>query len=156
MLLRWQGHQAWKGEHSWRGWWPVRTASRLLGTEDWGEQPRWGWWPFGAIGWYRWAPRRGFRLNLMGNRGTSLAEDESGRRLAENVCYVFKLSARSRPGATSVYRMKVWENGEPEPPAWDVTGSGVADELSSGSAVLLAHHVDATFGDVQVVEATEG
>jgi hypothetical protein len=150
VMLRWTSHRAWKGEQSWRGWWPVRTAARWLGQEDWGDQPRWGWWPFGALGWYRWAPQRGFRLNFMGNRGACLAEDASGRVLEIGRCYVFKLRAESRPGATSAYRLKVWEQGAAEPAGWDLVGNGVADELREGSVLLLSHHADVTFGNVRV------
>lgn len=150
VLLRWESHQAWKGERSWRGWGPVRRAARWLGQEDWGDQPRWGWWPFGALGWYRWAPRRGFRLNIMGNRGALIADDTSGRVLRIGTTYVFKLRVASRPGATSLYWMKVWEEGSAEPEAWNLTGDGLADELREGSIVLVSHHADATFGNVRV------
>lgn len=153
VMLRWTSHRAWRGERSWRGSWPARTAARWLGWEDWGDQPRWGWWPFGALGWYRWAPRRGFRLNIMGNRGACIAEDMSGRALGIDTCYAFKLRVQSRPGSTSLYRMKVWEEGTAEPAAWDLTGEGVADELAEGSILLVSHHADATFGDVHVDSA---
>ncbi len=50
------------------------------------------------------------------------------------------------------YRLKVWEAGTAEPFAWDIESAlppGVPDQ---GSLALVAHHVDATFGDVQVRE----
>lgn len=47
--------------------------------------------------------------------------------------------------------MKIWEDDAPEPAEWDLTTRGLDDELRSGSVLLLAHHVDVTFGNVEIV-----
>jgi hypothetical protein len=131
VLLRWRGHYDWDG-----------------------HQPRWGYWPMGALGWYRWSSTLGYRLNIVGNNEVMLAEDHSGRKLAFGVRYLFKMRVESRAGQTSLYRLKVWEDGAPEPAGWDLTGAGPAGELGQGSMLLLAHQTDASFGNVTIVPVT--
>ena len=47
--------------------------------------------------------------------------------------------------------MKIWPEGQAEPPAWDVTGVAPAGtDLASGCLLLLLHHADASYGDVTV------
>ena len=49
----------------------------------------------------------------------------------------------------SRYRVKLWPVGEAEPEPWDLERYESGD-LESGSALLLAHHADVTFGNVTV------
>jgi len=151
ILLRWNGHYHWKREPSRHGWWPLRSVRRWLGHDDWTDRPRWGWWPFGALGWYRWQRGKGYRVHLIGNAAIPIAEEDSKRELRLGLPYVFKVGVHSRPGQTSLYRMKVWEQAAHEPTGWDLMGPGPRGELTQGSALLVAHHVDAQFGDVSVV-----
>jgi hypothetical protein len=48
-----------------------------------------------------------------------------------------------------LYSFKSWAQGTPEPVTWLFQYSGVND-LPTGSVVLIAHHVDAVFGDITV------
>ena len=49
------------------------------------------------------------------------------------------------------YSSKIWANGDVEPADWDWVETQTSDTaLRSGGVALLAHHVDATFGDVTV------
>jgi hypothetical protein len=48
----------------------------------------------------------------------------------------------------------MWEDGTPEPIGWQLSAAGEQGELSQGSALLVAHKVDATFGNVSVVPVT--
>jgi hypothetical protein len=131
----------------------VGIALRWKGHEDWdSSQPRWGYNPKGAIGWYSWSGELGrYHLSLLGHGEHVLAEDTSGRELAFGVRYIFKMRVETQPGLTSMYRLKVWQDGTPEPSAWDVSGPGFPGELAEGSLLLVAHQTDATFGDVTVV-----
>jgi hypothetical protein len=49
-----------------------------------------------------------------------------------------------------LYRLKVWPDGSAEPAAWTVQEQLGSSELTHGSMLILAHHVDATFGAVVV------
>ena len=49
------------------------------------------------------------------------------------------------------YSFKIWAESEAEPASWDWEETQVSlDALRTGGAALLAHHVDATFGDLTV------
>ena len=130
VMVRWQGH-----------FWV-----------DGDTQPRTGWRRLGALAWYRWknnpAPAEG--LQLLGHRGLLLGE--STRTLSLGTPYIFKVSVTSNanPAKPAMYRFKVWEAAQTEPATWDFEANGVNGEPRSGSIVLLAHHVDARFGNVTV------
>ena len=130
ILMRWTGH----------------TDSPISGW-----QPKSGWWPLGAIGMYRWKHGTpGDRLQIMGNRGIIVANDTSGRKLGYEVPYIFKMRVETMPGEGGLYSFKVWEDGQPEPSGWDLTAQEGLSDPQNGSFLLLAHHVDASFGDVTV------
>jgi regulation of enolase protein 1 (concanavalin A-like superfamily) len=136
----------------------VGILVRWPGHYDWdGSQPRHGWHPMGAIGWYRnnLLQEGGIRLNMYGGGDRILAEDTSGRKLDLGVPYMFKMRVESRPEQSSLYQLKVWEQGTPEPGEWDLVSGGYSTELEHGSLLLLAHHADATFGSVQVTPLSD-
>jgi hypothetical protein len=129
ILMRWDGH------YDWGGW-----------------QPTIGWYPMGALGWYRWRKDTlGDRLMMIvGEDGRPPTEDTSGRKLSYHVSYLFKMRVETISGQGD-YGLKVWEEGQPEPSAWDLTAQGELSDPQYGSLLLVAHHVDASFGDVVVI-----
>ncbi|HIZ37831.1 MAG TPA: hypothetical protein H9815_18800, partial [Candidatus Ruania gallistercoris] len=124
--LRWQGH-----------------------TQVQNEQPAYGWYPAGGYSWYRFYDN-GPRWEMFGNHNSPA---ERGRRNAIDFdpgdTYLMRVRVESLPGGGATYSMRMWEDGTPEPTTWMGT---IIDEDSppNGSIVLIAHHVDATFGDVTV------
>jgi uncharacterized repeat protein (TIGR02543 family) len=130
ILMRWTGH----------------TDDPI---SDW--QPKSGYLPLGALGMYRWKnDALGDRLQLMGNGAIIVAEDTSGRKLEYDVPYIFKMHVETMPGRGGLYSLKVWEDGQPEPSAWDLYAQEELSDPQNGSFLLFAHHVDASFGDVTV------
>lgn len=119
--LHWQGH--------------TRTRN---------EQPRTRFWPTGAFTWHRW--QDSCRFEFQGNLGPPLVRNSRTRQFGTT--YVMK--ARAETVADGVaYFYKVWPAAEAEPAAWDlqiVEDSGPP----SDSVLLIAHRVDAVFGDVVV------
>ena len=111
-------------------------------------QPKTGWLPLGAIGWYHWQLDHSARLEILGNDG-STAIDTSGRTLNLDTSYFFKFRVE-KTGNGPLYSLKVWQVNEMEPPVWDLSFIGAAEDPQFGSLVLLTHHVDATFGKVTV------
>jgi len=128
----------------------VGILVRWNGHGDDANQPHYAH-PFGALGWYRVLDDTP-RLRILGNDGYDIATDYSGRRLHFDVPYMFKMRAATEPGDRSYYRFKVWEVGEPEPSAWDLSGYGndIDEDELHGSMVLVAHRTDASFGDVTI------
>ncbi len=125
VLLRWKGHSVW-------GTW----------------QPNIGYLPEGGTIWYDWGDNGG-RLKLFGDDGLSIA-DQSGRKLDFDVPYIFKIRAETHPGEGTLYSAKVWAASDSEPVDWDFSGMDGPSDLPDGSMLLVAHHVDATFGTVTV------
>lgn len=153
LMTRWRGQYQWRREPGFSGSWPLRTLRRLTGRDDWSELPRWGWWPLGALGWYRWN-RRGAELSMIGNAGAAIANAPCAEPPRTGETYMFKMRCQSVIGGTGFYGLKVWIAGDDEPEAWSLRARGAEGELAHGSAVLVAHHVDATFGDVVVEPLT--
>ena len=127
LFLRWQGH-----------------------TSKDGEQPRLDFDRVGGIGWYRWKEPGGEEgLEL---RGYDWRKPTNTSKVLEfGQTYIMKMSVQSLPGDTQAYyRLKMWKQGQMEPAEWDLEGLSAENNSPSGSAVVVAHHVDAKFGNVQI------
>jgi len=122
ILLRWNGH----------------TDDPVPGL-----QPKSGWLPLGAICWYRTG-----RLEIYGNDGDILAT--VSRTLSLDVEYVFKTRVETVPGVGGLYSFKVWEEGQPEPDGWDITGQEQLSDPQAGSMMLISHLADVSFGNVAI------
>ncbi|MFN0156602.1 MAG: carbohydrate binding domain-containing protein [Bacteroidota bacterium] len=129
-LLRWPGHS-----NS-----PASTA---------GLQPKTGYLPLGALAWYSY--RTGAEnLVIAGNNLQTLASDNSGRKLLRGVRYIFKARVETLQNGGARYSLKVWADTLSEPVNWDVVGQAAITDPQQGSLLLVAHHVDASFGNVMI------
>lgn len=137
--LHWRGHYAWDQSQPRIGGWPI-GALCIYGWVEASSK---------ADGWVMHSNKPGFRFELQGVQ--NVVTDDSGRNLALGVRYIFKARAEARPDQTSFYQFKVWQDGTPEPPGWDLSGPGSVQGNEQGSVLLLAHHSDVTFGDVTIV-----
>jgi len=122
IIMRWQGHQG-------------------------SEQPRTEWWHMGAYGYYRW---RDYGPHLVLRLGRDAPIENSDVQLDVGTRYNFKMRVETMLGQGGVYSLKVWEDGHPEPAEWDLYAQDDVSDLQSGSLLLVAHRVDASFGDVTV------
>lgn len=115
-------------------------------------EPRTDWWPIGAIGWYRWRwrPFR-YQLHMIGNRAEVLGIAENHAKIQPGAPFVLQMRVVSRDGGPNQYALRVWPEGTSPPHDWDLVVDGLADEQSRGAIALVAHHVDARFGDISVV-----
>jgi len=123
--LRWQGHS------DWGGWQPVI-----------------GWRPYGGAAWYDWGTDGGV-YRLGGDTGL-YAVDSTGRKITYGQTDIWKFTVNTVAGRGSRYRFKVWNANDPEPDTWFLQGWEEPSDLPTGSFLLIAHHVDAIFGDVTV------
>lgn len=114
-------------------------------------QPRTDWWPIGAIGWYRWRwrPFR-YQLHVIGNRAEVLGIAENHAEIRHDVPFVLQMRVASRAGAPNQYALRVRPEGATESAVWDLEVDGLADEQSRGAIALVAHHVEARFGDILI------
>jgi hypothetical protein len=128
----------------------VGILCRWPGHSNDGSQPWQGIYPLGGIGLYRWTTTGSF-FQIYGNNGVILATAPQADVLEIGVSYLFKVRVQTA-GSVVTYRLKVWPVTDTEPTSWKLTGNqSVAKDPGNGSVVLLAHHVDATFGDVVIV-----
>ncbi|NLF32492.1 MAG: hypothetical protein GX591_16575 [Planctomycetes bacterium] len=137
--------------------WPSHGAGvgvllRWQGHSDWHDlMPRRGYLPFGAIAWGAIGTGDADRRMQLysGADGSTLAK-RSDRVIPVGSPTMLKAAVQSQEGRPSLYRMKLWPAGAAEPSGWDLQAENLDGELDSGSVVLLAHHTDATFGDVLI------
>jgi len=137
IIVRWSGHNS--------------TSSDLVGG------PSMGWREIGALAWYRWAGPNKAAFEIRGFGGQDITSPQSDQAIQFGVPYVFKLSVQSAAftGNAATYRFKFWPVGEPEPPQWYMTATGMPGEPAGGSAVLVAHNAMVSFGDVKIKPITD-
>ncbi|MGB5874885.1 MAG: hypothetical protein WBH56_14290, partial [Bacteroidota bacterium] len=115
-----------------------------------GRQPKSGFNPFGAIGYYSFFDdSNGPRLEMYGNGAVRVAQDLSGKTLLLGVPYYFKMQIQTIPTGP-YYGFKVWQVGQAEPVGWDLTYQANPTDPLRGSILLVGHFVDASFGTVVV------
>ena len=116
------------------------------------EQPSWAYRPFDALAWLRWQdgpdmpPQKQF-YRVDGDERRNFGEFP----IIEGKTYMFRAGCWSAEGRSSMYRCAIWEAGEDAPEAsdWQVRlPDGRAP--SRGGIALVAHHVNASFGDVEI------
>lgn len=122
-------------------------------------QPKWGYQPFGAIAWLRWRERgardAAFRQFHRGDRKETVDHGRTEVRLGEP--YVLKASCQALPAdeqgrSVTKYAFKFWHAAADEPNTWDWEQVQASqDALRQGGVALVAHYVDASFGDISVV-----
>jgi hypothetical protein len=89
------------------------------------------------------------RFQLFGNNGYILASSTSDT-LQLGVQYIFKMRVANVSNRVE-YRYKWWRANQGEPSSWQLTGSqSKSNDPGYGCVLLLAHHVDASFGAVTV------
>jgi len=126
--------------------WPGHTV-----VDD--TQPSIGWHTLGAIGWYRWPASSGEKLMLSGAAGRNNRSKSFEFKL--DVTYMFKMRVETVPNQGGRYQLKVWEMGQDEPTGWDLTLQESLADPQLGSLLLIAHEVDARFGNVTIVPINE-
>lgn len=121
-------------------------------------QPKWGYQPFGSIGWLRWARGKnpeGPNTQFYPGDGDR-SQDKQLVPIKIGATYGMVYACTTMPDApdgrgVTRYRYKVWPVNEEEPAGWTWEHIQTsAHALRNGGFVLLAHHIDATFGDVDV------
>ncbi len=125
LFLRWRGHT----DNPKAGW-----------------QPKTGWIPFGAGGFFTFEKPRG-RLEIYTEPRNFLPDP--GKRIQLGITYFFKMRCETTPTG-NLYNFKVWAVGTTEPASYDMSYLGPLSGPTDGSFLLLAHHVRATFGAVVV------
>jgi hypothetical protein len=106
----------------------------------------------GAIGWFRWGTGDTGAYFILGNEGTKLASNSTPGVPQNGVRYIYKMRVETVSGQGGRYSFKVWISGQPEPAQWLMTAQESLSDPQNGSLLLIAHHVDATFGNVTITK----
>lgn len=126
-------------------------ALRWPGHDPDGKQPTVKWYPLGATAEFRLTGDLDqCRWRIFDGKKEFYVESERRRVLALEKTYGMKHRVETLPDGRSRYRVKLWPQDDSEPMDWDLERFETGD-LASGSALLLTHHADATFGNIRVV-----
>jgi hypothetical protein len=111
-----------------------------------GEQPGYYWYPTGALAWYRYRASDPV-FELRGNDDLPIVR-QGALNLEFGRTYNFRARTETVAGGIQ-YSFKAWAQGGAEPEGWDLT---IVEDAgpATGSVALIAHHVDAQFGDVSI------
>ena len=133
----------------------MAIATRWPGHDPDGQQPTIKWFPLGATAEFRigsdlqecrWRIFDGERAHL---------ESEKRRSIERERTYRLKHRVETLADGSSRYRVKLWPAAKREPRKWDLERIEPPGDVPSGSALLLAHFTDVTFGDVRVKPLNE-
>lgn len=132
----------------------MHIAVRWQGHEDWGDiYPRRGWSGFGALFSYDYKKDAQQKMVWIVDQIEKRSIKKSMPYSIElGLPYILRAQVYSRPGKTSVYKMKLWKKGEPEPAEWELEEEGRPGEPEKGSVLLVSHHADISFRSVKINE----
>jgi hypothetical protein len=108
------------------------------------DQPRLGH-PYQSIGFIRGLASSPY-LQLMKNGDVGVAVVPAVIDVGTR--YLMRIRSETETATTSLVRMKVWEDGTPEPGAWQIMSDFTT---RGGSILLIAHRADVTFGDATIL-----
>ncbi len=140
ILLRWQGHSDWG----------KRKRSRLEGLIKGKWQPFIGWTPWGGGLWCDFEKDETGLSTLITNWPDKHYPD-SDIAITIGTEYMVKILVceyKERNGTN--YAVKVWEKSKPEPETWAIENLDTNEPLRNGSILLVAHHLIAEFGSLEI------
>jgi hypothetical protein len=124
-------------------------AMRWPGHDDDGKQPRVKWYPLGATCEMQLKPSLdSCRWRILG--GGSKTEDIHRLKQIElGKKYMMKSRVESQEDDSTLYSVKLWMAGQPEPGEWDLQAKEGTEDVQYGSGLLISHNTDVTFGNVK-------
>ena len=127
-------------------------AARWRGHAEDEFAPHVTWYPLGSTSEFQLTTDlRACRWRTLLGGGRMNEDTSSAMPTTLGRAYALAMRVRTRDARSTIYEVKRWEAGAPEPAAWDLTTVKSPEEVLSGAACLVAHNADVTFGDVEVV-----
>ena len=116
------------------------------------NQPVSGNHPIGAAALFKWSDDSNGKYTIYNHDFNVVGEANSpGGTLLPEATYILKMRVETIPDTGGLYSFKVWESNQPEPNTWLLQRQEDLNDPQNGSVLLLAHHVDATFGNITVI-----
>jgi hypothetical protein len=126
-------------------------ALRWPGHDADERQPHVKWYPLGATAEFRVNPRwQDCSWRILGGAGVRV-EAKHARAIDPGTRYGMKARVATLKEGGARYSAKLWPANQPEPCDWDIEMDRPTGGVASGSALLVAHYTDVTFGDVHVL-----
>jgi hypothetical protein len=127
-------------------------AMRWPGHDTDDNQPHIKWYPLGATCEFQLMENLdSCRWRILGDRHLRTEDDYQHFAIRLGERYQMKAQVDQVDRNTSRYRVKIWQEGTQEPDRWQLTAIEGADDVPSGSALLIAHNTDVTFGYVSII-----
>jgi len=129
----------------------VAIAFRWPGHDIDTNQPHIKWYPLGATCEFKISASRDSCRWRMLYGGRARTENTDWNRKIE-LGKLYKMAARVETidATTSRYSARLWDSALPEPDLWDLVGIKEDETNFSGSALLLSHNTDVSFGHVSI------
>lgn len=120
------------------------------------EQPGTGWWRIGAFGFYSGRELESGKPYLALQTDHYETEKEYDVNLDPGGTYFFKMRVETKsPDQGGYYSFKVWNAEQHEPTSWIFQKQDEPpNQPLNGSILLVAHRLDASFGDVTILPLT--
>jgi hypothetical protein len=112
-----------------------------------------GWEPIGGSNWYEFRKTQNNGLRIIA-KPSDVPSRIIDLRLEMGKTYWLRARVESTHEG-NLYSLKFWDDGHKQPFDWDLQKFAGEGNLASGSFLLVAHHVDMTFGNITVVPVVE-
>ena len=131
----------------------VAIASRWPGHDIDNLQPNRKWYPLGATSEFRITENYENSRWRIFDREHFYAEQGKAfyRQLLPEITYRMKHRVEDLSKTRTLYSVKFWKADEKEPSEWDFQAIEISERKETGSACLIAHNTDVTFGDISVI-----
>ena len=127
-------------------------ALRWPGHDTDTNQPHVRWYPLGATCEFKIsAGRDSCRWRMLYGEGPKTENTAWNRHIKLGKLYMMAARVETIDATTSRYSAKLWDADLPEPVQWDLVGIKENEGVFSGSALLLSHNTDVSFGNVSIV-----
>ena len=127
-------------------------AFRWPGHDIDDNQPHVKWYPLGATCEFQIsAGRDSCRWRMLYGSRAKTENTEWNRPVVLGKNYKMAARVETIDLTTSRYSAKLWDADLPEPDRWDLVGIKENETMFSGSALLLSHNTDVSFGNVSII-----
>lgn len=127
-------------------------ATRWPGHDLDENQPHVKWYPLGATAEFRLTTNLdSCRWRIFDGENLYVEDSLTLRNITLKTRYHMKHRVETQADGTTLYAVKLWEDGQPEPHTWDLQATEPPGNIPSGSALLIAHNTDVTFGNVKAI-----
>lgn len=130
----------------------VAIATRWPGHDVDDAQPHIKWHPLGATAEFRLTHQLdSCRWRIFDGENIYVEDSTQTRNITMGKLYQMKHRVETLADSTTRFSVKLWEADRNEPEYWDLQAREKLDNVPTGSALLIAHNTDVTFGNIQVI-----